>query len=160
MSVDECKKLIEQLNAKIPKDEIEKLYAQSDTNRDELDEEDFIGFYYSLLNRRPELDEVFIKYSNSSKKGKMTAEDLSNFLNHEQKIELPLEVCTFFFFRKVDSNWYKFLILQECQKIIGAFEPSNDKTVLSNEGFIQFFLFSELHSITDESLQKMVHHDM
>ena len=98
LSVDECKKLIEQLNAKIPKDEIEKLYAQSDTNRDELDEEDFIGFYYSLLNRRPELDEVFIKYSNSSnKKGKMTAEDLSNFLNHEQKIELPLEVCTFFF---------------------------------------------------------------
>ena len=98
MSVDECKKLIEQLNAKIPKDEIEKLYAQSDTDHDELDEEDFIGFYYSLLNRRPELDEVFIKYSNSSnKKGKMTAEDLSNFLNHEQKIELPLEVCTFFF---------------------------------------------------------------
>ena len=98
LSVDECKKLIEQLNAKIPKDEIEKLYAQSDTNRDELDEEDFIGFYYSLLNRRPELDEVFIKYSSSSnKKGKMTAEDLSNFLNHEQKIELPLEVCTFFF---------------------------------------------------------------
>ena len=98
LSVDECKKLIEQLNAKIPKDEIEKLYAQSDTNRDELDEEDFIGFYYSLLNRRPELDEVFIKYSSSSnKKGKMTAEDLSNFLNHEQKIELPLEVCTLFF---------------------------------------------------------------
>ena len=98
MSVDECKKLIEQLNAKIPKAEIEKLYAQSDTNHDELDEEDFIGFYYSLLNRRPELDEVFIKYSSSSnKKGKMTAEDLSNFLNNEQKIELPLEVCTFFF---------------------------------------------------------------
>ena len=99
LSVDECKKLIEQLNAKIPKAEIEKLYAQSDINRDELDDEEFIEFYYCLLNRRPELDEVFIKYSSSNNnKRKMTAEDLSNFLNNEQKIELPLEVCTFSFF--------------------------------------------------------------
>jgi hypothetical protein len=43
----------------------------------------------------------------------MTPEDLSNFMSKEQKVEMGVE---------------------ECQKLIEAFEPGEDRTHLSMEG--------------------------
>ena len=97
-----------------------------------MDQSEFISFYYSLL-RRPELDEIFIKYV-CKRNGdfddtspnveiaddmKMTAQNLADFLNTEQKVDMTLE---------------------ECQQFIAAFEPRMDKSVLSLEGLITTML--------------------
>ena len=47
---------------------------------------------------------------------KMTAQNLADFLNTEQKVDMTLE---------------------ECQQFIAAFEPRMDKSVLSLEGLIR-----------------------
>ena len=98
-----------------------------------MDQSEFISFYYSLL-RRPELDEIFIKYvckrngdSHDTSPNmeiaddmKMTAENLADFLNTEQKVDMTVE---------------------ECQQFITAFEPRIDKSVLSLEGYLNTVLY-------------------
>ncbi len=51
---------------------------------------------------------------------RMTSEDLSNFMAKEQKVEMSVE---------------------ECEKLIQAFEPTDDKTALTMEGKIEIFSF-------------------
>ena len=92
--------------------------------KEALDQSEFIAFYYSLL-RRPELDEIFIKYICKKRKDgddtpnedgtdmMMTAEVLADFLSTEQKVDMTTE---------------------ECQEFINAFEPRAMKSTLSLEG--------------------------
>ena len=56
---------------------------------------------------------------------RMTSEDLSNFMDKEQKVDMSVE---------------------ECEKLIQAFEPTEDKTALTMEGKTVFCLFlMQLH---------------
>lgn len=92
--------------------------------KEALDQSEFIAFYYSLL-RRPELDDIFIKYICKKRKDgddrpnedgtdmMMTAEVLADFLSTEQKVDMTTE---------------------ECQEFINAFEPRAMKSTLSLEG--------------------------
>ena len=48
-----------------------------------MDEDEFVAFYYSLL-ARPEIDNLFAIYTKESP-GKMSPDDLLQFLQHEQK---------------------------------------------------------------------------
>lgn len=146
LTLDECHDLIGQLNIKMPKEDIETLFRTANKNRakqrevEALDEGEFVAFYYSLL-KRPELDEVFIRYSTSSQgKGpRMSAEDFSKYMKEEQNVEL---------------------VSEETHKIIEAFEPSEDRTSLSMEGFTHFMMFSEWQEITDVAHRKLVYQNM
>lgn len=71
-----------------------------------------MSFYYSLL-KRPELEEVFVRYTKDNSDGRMNAKDLMRFQLKEQKREM---------------------IEEECQKIIEAFEPMAGFKTLSMEG--------------------------
>ena len=103
-----------------------------------LDEEEFVKFYYGLL-RRPELDEMFIEYTKTTDSSRMTPEDLMKFMSNVQKIYISKE---------------------ESIQIINGFEPTNDKSTLSNEGFIHFMMFSDLHNITNNYAANIVDQDM
>jgi Ca2+-binding EF-hand superfamily protein len=145
LTLEECSNLIEQLNIKMPMKELKSLFKAANFSKakprekESLDEKEFVAFYYSLL-KRPELDEVFIRFtSNTANDGpRMTAEGFAKFLKEEQKMEMATE---------------------ECAQLIDAFEPTGDRTTLSIEGFTHFMMFSEWQEITDPS-KKLVYQDM
>ena len=122
LSFEECTQILDQLNIKMEKDELQTLFRKSNFIKekdpeveDVLNETEFVAFYYSLL-KRPEVEEVFIKYATNtpSQSGpKMTVSDLMEFFTNEQKNQLSAE---------------------ECSQLIEAFEPMKDRTSLSIEG--------------------------
>ena len=81
-----------------------------------LDQDEFVAFYYSLL-KRPELEEVFMKYAKQREDGRMTVEDLVKFQKDDQKTEM---------------------LEEECEKIIEAFEPMPGAQSMSLEGRVLF----------------------
>jgi len=163
LTFEECLGLTEQLNIQMDKKNLLEFFQAANKNKakkgekEALDESEFISFYYSLL-RRPELDEIFIKYickkrhdgddksngdgtvwNNEEKDMMMTAEVLADFLSTEQKIEMTTE---------------------ECQEFINAFEPRAGKSTLSLEGFTQFMMFSEFQDIRNVKCRKIIYQDM
>jgi len=130
LNLDEVKDLCKTLNIKLEKEEMKKLFNEVNTDKSKsrkdrgqvLDEEEFVAFYYKLMNR-PEIDEIFRRYSkNSTKEGRMTPEALMNFLKEEQKDDIAIE---------------------ECKEIVKNFESSNDKSSFSKEGFSHFMMFND-----------------
>lgn len=109
-------------------------------NREEeaLDQNEFLVFYYSLL-KRPELDEVFLRYVKANEDGRMTIGDLMKFQKEEQKMEL---------------------LEEECAEIIKAFEPKPGQNSMSMEGFTHFMMFSELQEVTEPQHRTIVYQDM
>ena len=141
ISLDECASLIDELNLKLPKGELERLFnaANKDNDMKNLNETEFVNFFYNFC-KIPELEELFIKYiTPSDSKARMTVDELYQFLTNEQRMDLPLE---------------------ELSKFIEAFEPNTDKTTFSSEGFIQFMIFSDLNNIVDISRERLVDQDM
>ena len=119
LSFNECIKVLGQLNIKMEKEQLKKLFKEAnfitDYNEDSLNEAEFVAFYYSLL-KRPEVEEVFIKYATNTVAAsgpKMTVSDLMDFFAKEQKNPMASA---------------------ECHRLIEAFEPMKDKTSLSIEG--------------------------
>lgn len=132
---------MEQLNVKLSSDELCELFQKSNIKKngqdvEDLDEEEFITFYYSLM-KRPELDEIFIRFA--SEQARMTPNDLVKFFAQEQDTQVTLE---------------------EAIQMIQAFEPSNQRTSLSLEGFTHFITFSNYHDLIDHSKLKLVYQDM
>ena len=91
LSFNECIKVLGQLNIKMEKEQLKKLFKEAnfitDYNEDSLNEAEFVAFYYSLL-KRPEVEEVFIKYATNTvaaSSPKMTVSDLMDFFSKEQK---------------------------------------------------------------------------
>jgi len=145
LSFNECIKVLGQLNIKMEKEQLKKLFKEAnfitDYNEDSLNEAEFVAFYYSLL-KRPEVEEVFIKYATNTVAAsgpKMTVSDLMDFFTKEQK------------------NPYS---SAECHRLIEAFEPMKDKTSLSIEGFTHFMMFSDCQDILDQSKTKLVYQNM
>ena len=74
LSFEEVKELCHRLNVKMKKDDLERMFDQANTNKEDktpiwkerggqvLNEEEFVTFYYNLM-RREEIDELFDKYS-------------------------------------------------------------------------------------------------
>eukprot|EP00096_Caligus_rogercresseyi_P012558 TRINITY_DN5303_c0_g1_i1.p1 TRINITY_DN5303_c0_g1~~TRINITY_DN5303_c0_g1_i1.p1 ORF type:complete len:822 (-),score=236.70 TRINITY_DN5303_c0_g1_i1:21-2336(-) len=132
LSFDEVKDLIEDLNVKIDKTELMRLFAlankQGNDANSSLSESEFVSFYYSLL-QRPELEKIYEVYAKSS--GKISAGDLATFFLKEQNTEM---------------------LQLECEQIIEAYEPSSkSKRCMSLEGFVQFMMFSDLQNVTGVS---------
>ena len=92
---------------------------------DSLNATEFVAFYYSLL-KKPEIEEVFIKYAtnNAGQSGpKMTPSNLMKFFTNEQKNQISSD---------------------ECQQLIEAFEPMKDRSSLSIEGKNILFFMNKL----------------
>ena len=130
LSFKEIKELLESLNVKVGKEELEGMFQAANTRKavgqkeeEALDEEEFVTFYYSMLDR-PELDGVFQKYSKDSPDGRLRPEDLAEFQMREQKVELAVE---------------------ECEKIIKVFEPVKGRETLSKEGMYVVHIIIELN---------------
>ena len=140
LTLDECKKLVEELNIKMSKEDLESHFQAAsfigDRDAKTMNEGEFIAFYYSLFTKK-ELNEVFIKYATDN--NRMGVDDLMNFFQTEQKMEL---------------------IREECEKLIKAFEPETERTSMSLEGFTHFMMFSEWQDIVDPSKAKLVYQDM
>ena len=74
LSFKEVKELCHRLNVKMKKDDLERMFDQANTNKEDktpiwkerggqvLNEEEFVTFYYNLM-RREEIDVLFDKYS-------------------------------------------------------------------------------------------------
>ncbi len=88
-----------------------------------LSEEEFVSFYYHLM-QRPEIEDIFTLYADESGGERMSPQALGRFFSEEQKMER--------------------MGLDECLAIIRNHEPDEDKTAFSRLGFLQFLLFSEL----------------
>jgi DNA gyrase inhibitor GyrI len=52
------------------------------------------------------------------------------------------------------------MLVEECEKIIAAFEPTGQRKTLSKEGFVHFMMFSELQDLTDKTRTSSVYQDM
>jgi len=145
LHLDEVKTILENLNIKMEKDELKKRFDEANfltgATEDSLNATEFVAFYYSLL-KKPEIEEVFIKYAtnNAAQSGpKMTPSNLMNFFTNEQKSELSPE---------------------ECYQLIEAFEPMKDRSSLSIEGFTHFMMFSDHQDILDQSKVRLIYQNM
>eukprot|EP00090_Calanus_glacialis_P018621 TRINITY_DN2888_c0_g1_i14.p1 TRINITY_DN2888_c0_g1~~TRINITY_DN2888_c0_g1_i14.p1 ORF type:complete len:706 (-),score=250.49 TRINITY_DN2888_c0_g1_i14:266-2272(-) len=131
LNFEEAKDLCKGLNIKLDKEDLRNLFNEANTEKTNsaskekgqvLNEEEFVTFYYKLM-RRPEIDEIFTRYSkNTNEHGRMTPEALLDFLKEEQKDDLAIE---------------------ECKEIVKNFESSADKSSFTKEGFTHFLMFND-----------------
>jgi len=145
LHLDEVKTILENLNIKMEKEELKKRFDEANfltgATADSLNATEFVTFYYSLL-KRPEIEEVFIKYAtnNAGQSGpKMTPSNLMKFFTNEQKNQISSD---------------------ECQQLIEAFEPMKDRSSLSIEGFTHFMMFSDCQDILDQSKLRLIYQNM
>ena len=140
LSFEECQNVISQLNIQFDQATVKSMFEKADflenQEKGTLNETEFIRFSYGLLNR-PELMEVFLKYANET--ARMGVDNLRQFMDKEQKYDICRE---------------------EGRHLIEAFEPSNDKTSFSLDGFSHFIMFSDVHHILNSKAVKMVYQDM
>jgi len=124
----EVKALCSGLNIKLEKEDIAERFSEANTEKTDpaakekgevLNEDEFVDFYYKLM-RRPEIDEIFGRYSNKDQR--MPPEAFLKFLTEEQK---------------------EFLILEECRELIRSFESSEVKSSFSKQGFTHFLMFND-----------------
>jgi len=144
LNFDEVKDMCKQLNIKLEKEEMTRLFNLANTDKGNLNRKDkgqvlnvdeFITFYFKLM-ARPDIDDIFNTYSN---KDRMTVNNLAEFFNNVQQFALGEE---------------------ECKGIIMGHEVSEDKTSFSREGFRQFLMFSELQNVMDPVEKTQVRDDM
>lgn len=134
LDINETRDLCKLLNIKLDKDEIKTLFDEANTEKTNesskergecLNENEFVNFYYKLM-RRPEIDELFLKYTKNEEGNRMTATSLRDFMVEEQKDDLAIE---------------------ECREIIKNFESSSDKKTFTKEGFTHFLTFNDLQEL-------------
>jgi phosphatidylinositol phospholipase C delta len=144
LTFSETKDLVKLLNIKISKEEMEEKFNQANTEKgnlgkETLDEDEFVAFYYGLL-KRPEIEKLFATYTKDCP-GKMSPIALLQFLQNEQKDGATA--------------------IEECQEIIKNFEPSEDKTHFSSQGFMHFLTFSDMQDLVSPvTRSKVVEEDM
>jgi len=143
LDFSETKELCNSLNIKLSREDFKKLFDAANTEKtnpatnekgEVLDEDEFVAFYYKLM-RRPEIDDLFHRYSN---KERMTVNELDTFLKEEQKVQL---------------------LLEECREIIKNFETSENKTAFTMEGFTHFLMFNEWQEVISPILKSQVKSD-
>ncbi|XP_021921017.1 1-phosphatidylinositol 4,5-bisphosphate phosphodiesterase eta-2-like isoform X2 [Zootermopsis nevadensis] len=149
LNFDECLILLKQLNAKLPRDTVKRLFhiANINTNsrNDEqvLDAEEFVIFYMNLMSRS-EIKELFTRYSKNDKE--MNAQELCHFIQTEQH-------C-------------KDFTVEQCNTLIETFEDSKLKVVgkVSFIGFTsilmskQFEIFNLSHTVVYQDMTNPLPH--
>ena len=103
-----------------------------------LDEDEFVAFYYNLLER-PEIDKLFATYTKESP-GKMSPNALLQFLQNEQKDGATvIEEC-----QEIIKYVLNMQVYSSANIVRRNFEPSEDKTHFSSQGFMHFLTFSDM----------------
>ncbi|XP_063747166.1 1-phosphatidylinositol 4,5-bisphosphate phosphodiesterase eta-2a isoform X2 [Eleginops maclovinus] len=120
LSISEVLQLLHKLNVNLPRQKVKQMFKEADTddNQGTLGFEEFCSFYKMMSTRR-DLYLLMITYSNH--KDHLDAEDLSRFLETEQKMT------------KVTK--------EHCLEIINKFEPcpeNQKQAVLGIDGFTNY----------------------
>ncbi|KAM9475692.1 1-phosphatidylinositol 4,5-bisphosphate phosphodiesterase eta-2a [Clarias gariepinus] len=120
LSISEVLQLLHKLNVNLPRQKVKQMFKEADTddNQGTLDFDEFCSFYKMMSTRR-DLYLLMLTYSNH--KDHLDADDLTRFLENEQKM----------------SNVTK----EHCLEIIAKFEPcpENQKQgVLGIDGFTNY----------------------
>ncbi|XP_069699232.1 1-phosphatidylinositol 4,5-bisphosphate phosphodiesterase delta-4-like isoform X2 [Periplaneta americana] len=97
LNFEECIKLLKQLNVKLPKHTVRRLFDSANTNKNMrngeqvLDSEEFVTFYMNLMSRS-EVKELFTRYSKNGQE--MSAQELLQFIQKEQHCkDFTIEQC-------------------------------------------------------------------
>ncbi|ESO98697.1 hypothetical protein LOTGIDRAFT_142432, partial [Lottia gigantea] len=146
----EIMKLLKAINVDVKKKYAQEMFDAANVNkndkkgRDTLDRQEFITFYHQLT-RRPELEELFIKYSRG--KGVMHVSDILSFMRDGQ--------------RRIETDE------DFCRHVIEIFEPQavfKNREQLSLIGFTNFLksekqqLFNPNHNIVYQDMTKPFSH--
>uniref|UniRef100_A0A8C7YKW7 Phosphoinositide phospholipase C n=1 Tax=Oryzias sinensis TaxID=183150 RepID=A0A8C7YKW7_9TELE len=120
LSISEVLQLLHKLNVNLPRQKVKQMFKEADTddNQGTLDFEEFCSFYKMMSTRR-DLYLLMLTYSNH--KDHMDTDDLTRFLEHEQKMT------------KVTKD--------HCLEIINKFEPCSENQkqgVLGIDGFTNY----------------------
>lgn len=89
MTLKELKNFLRQINIDMDDGYAESLFMQCDTSKSGTLEDSEIKHFYDLLTQREEVDEIFNRYSNG--KEQMSADDLLNFIQDEQREPVGLD---------------------------------------------------------------------
>nr|XP_054753553.1 1-phosphatidylinositol 4,5-bisphosphate phosphodiesterase delta-4-like isoform X1 [Lytechinus pictus] len=155
VDLDESVKLLKTLNIKIEKAHAKRLFQFANTKgattkkgkvrTDALSESEFVEFY-RVITRRPDLQEIFKKYSGDD--DYWTPEEFAEFMHEEQKRS------------EVTPEW--------CAKNIEKYEPNQelrDKKILTMDGFLLFMIgpnglvFNPFHaSVYQDMKQPLAHY--
>ncbi|XP_076450758.1 1-phosphatidylinositol 4,5-bisphosphate phosphodiesterase delta-4-like isoform X2 [Babylonia areolata] len=150
LDMEEIMKLLKTLNADIKKKYVQELFEKADTRKNPgkgkatLDRDEFVKFY-NMITRRPELEELFLRYSRG--KGYMAIRDVLAFLREGQKMN------------DVDEDYCSGLI-QNCEPDGGCKASSQ----LSLVGFRNFltserqYLFNPAHSNVYQDMTRPLTH--
>jgi len=152
LNFDEVKDLCRQLNIKMDKEDMLRLFDLANTNKGDinnkdkeqvLNEDEFVSFYYKLMEEANPaiIKEIFDKYATDNKQNetRLTRQNLQTFFSDEQKFDM---------------------LPEECSRIISQHETSEDKTSFTQEGFTHFLMFSELQDVMDPQEKLQVTEDM
>lgn len=149
LNYEECLTLLKQLNVKLPKLTVKRMFDNANTNRNlrngeqVLDAEEFVTFYMNLMSRS-EVKELFARYSKDGKE--MDAKELCEFIQKEQN-------C-------------KHFTVEQCNTLIETFEQSQLKDAgrISLIGFIsilmskQFEIFNLSHTVVYQDMTQPLSH--
>ncbi|XP_025087105.1 1-phosphatidylinositol 4,5-bisphosphate phosphodiesterase eta-2-like isoform X2 [Pomacea canaliculata] len=150
LDMDEIMKLLKTLNADIKRKYVQEMFERADTNKTvgrgkpTLDREEFVRFY-NMLTRRPELEEVFLKYSRG--KGYMVVRDILAFLKEGQRmLDVDEEFCSG--------------LVHHCEPD-SACKRQGKLTMLGFKNFLmseQQFLFNSEHSTVYQDMTRPMTH--
>ncbi|XP_013875782.1 1-phosphatidylinositol 4,5-bisphosphate phosphodiesterase eta-2a isoform X2 [Austrofundulus limnaeus] len=120
LSISEVLQLLHKLNVNLPRQKVKQMFKEADTddNQGTLGFEEFCSFYKMMSTRR-DLYLLMLTYSNH--KDHLDTDDLTRFLEHEQKMT------------KVSKD--------HCLEIINKFEPCSEnqkQEVLGIDGFTNY----------------------
>ncbi|UYV79545.1 hypothetical protein LAZ67_17003070 [Cordylochernes scorpioides] len=120
LNFQECLALLNNLNINMEKGHVKQLFDKANykhekhKGHDVLDKEEFVKFYHMLL-QRPELEEIFKKFSINNATI-MGPEELLKFLVNEQKLGCVVQMT--------DAT------IEDCQRLIEQFEPQENQVEL------------------------------
>ncbi|KAK7871352.1 hypothetical protein R5R35_006064 [Gryllus longicercus] len=148
LNFEESLKLLKQLNVKMPRNSVKKLFDEANTvkhtrnGEQVLDADEFVSFYMKLMTRN-DIKDIYTRYT---KNKEMTVADLLDFIHKEQKGHTTTK--------------------EECLTLIEAFEQSNLKMEgkLSLIGFTnmlmseQFDAFKQHHKVVYQDMHQPLSH--
>lgn len=149
LNYEECLKLLKQLNVKLPKPTVKRMFVSANTNKNMrdgeqvLDADEFVMFYLNLMSRS-EVKQIFERYSKDGKE--MNAEELCQFIQKEQH-------CRDF-------------TVEQCKTLIETFEQSQLRELgrISLIGFTsilmskQFEIFNLRHTVVYQDMSQPLSH--
>ncbi|XP_034769416.2 1-phosphatidylinositol 4,5-bisphosphate phosphodiesterase delta-1-like isoform X2 [Acipenser ruthenus] len=123
MTFKELKHFLGEINVKVDDLYAEKLFNECDTSHSKTLEGSEIEEFYKRLTYRNEIEVIYSKYASS--KGKMSVEDLGNFLRMEQREDVGLNEAV--------------ALIQKYE----LDEAAKEKKLMSRDGFLMYLQSSD-----------------